>query len=247
MSEINLDAEINELAEQIASEGAKYVQKKLMAEMPSLLEYAFYNAYEPIWYNRTDNIKNNSYFPYSLKNSKMYEGGIEVSSAFMDEYEHGKWTPEKVKYIEYTNFEVVCFYVDKIIANSMFDKNGDIKVDSCQKYLQYIFTLLSFYTNIDIHAEQWILEFNKLRRYRVLEEIIKGIPETEVNTLDAVLEMKSNDAMTNYYNIQNWATKKLGDFYPFIAKGVNEVLESLSKNIENLDENKIRQILESLK
>lgn len=158
-----------------------------------------------------------------------------------------RYLKEKVKYIEYTNFEVVCFYVDRIIANSMFDKNGDIKVDSCQKYLQYIFTLLSFYTNIDIHAEQWILEFNKLRRYGLLEEIIKGIPETEVNTLDAVLEMKSNDAMTNYYNIQNWATKKLGDFYPFIAKGVNEVLESLAKNIENLDENKIRQILESLK
>ena len=96
MTEINLDAEINELAEQIASEGAKYVQKKLMAEMPSLLEYAFYSAYDPIWYNRTDNIKNNSYFPYSLRNSKMCEGGIEVSSAFMDEYKHGKWTPEKV-------------------------------------------------------------------------------------------------------------------------------------------------------
>lgn len=158
-----------------------------------------------------------------------------------------RYLKEKVKYIEYTNFEVVCFYVDKIIANSMFDKKGDIKVDSCQKYLQYIFTLLAFYTNIDIHAEQWILEFNKLRRYGLLEEIIKGIPETEVNTLDAVLEMKSNDAMTNYYNIQNWATKKLGEFYPFIAKGINEILEALSKNIAEFDENKIRQILADIK
>lgn len=157
-----------------------------------------------------------------------------------------RYLKEKVKYTEYTNFEVVCFYVDRIIANSMFDKKGNIKVDSCQKYLQYIFTLLSFYTNIDIHAEQWILEFNKLRRYGLLEEIIKGIPEAEVNTLDAILEMKSNDAMTNYYNIQNWATKKLGEFYPFIAKGVNEILEKLSKSIENLDENKIRQIIESI-
>jgi hypothetical protein len=52
--------------------------------------------------------------------------------------------------------------------------------------------------------------------------------------------------MTNYYNIQNWATKKLGEFYPFIAKGINEVLESLSKSFENLDENKIRQIIESI-
>lgn len=158
-----------------------------------------------------------------------------------------RYLKEKVKYVEYTNFEVVCFYVDKIIANSMFDKNGDIKVDSCQKYLQYIFALLSFYTNVDVHGEQWILEFNKLKRYKLLEEIIKGIPETEVNTLDAVLEMKSNDAMTNYYNIQNWATKKLGEFYPFIAKGINEILEGLGKSIENLDEEKIHKIIDGFK
>lgn len=157
-----------------------------------------------------------------------------------------RYLKEKVKYTEYTNFEVVCFYVDRIIANSMFDKKGNIKVDSCQKYLQYVFTLLSFYTNVDIHANQWILEFNKLKRYGLLEEIIRGIPEAETDTLEAILEMKSNDAMTNYYNIQNWATKKLGEFYPFIAKGVNEILEKLSKSIENLDENKIRQIIESI-
>lgn len=158
-----------------------------------------------------------------------------------------RYLKEKVKYIEYTNFEVACFYADRIIANSMFNKKGDVKVDSCQKYLQYIFTLLSFYTNIDTHAEQWMLEFNKLRRYGLLEEIIKGIPEAEVNTLDAVLEMKSNDAMTNYYNIQNWATKKLGEFYPFIAKGINEILEGLGKSIENLDEDKIRHIWNDIK
>lgn len=157
-----------------------------------------------------------------------------------------RYLGEKVKYTEYTNFEVVCFYADKIIANTMFDKNGDIKVDSCQKYLQYVFALFCFYTNINVHANQWILEFNKLRRYGLLEKIIDGIPETEISTLDAVLEMKSNDAMTNYYNIQNWATKKLGEFYPYIAKGINEVLESLSKSFENLDENKIRQIIESV-
>jgi hypothetical protein len=158
-----------------------------------------------------------------------------------------RFLKEKVKYTEYTNFEVVCFYVDRIIANSMFDKNGDIKVDSCQKYLQYMFALLSFYTNVDVHGEQWILEFNKLRRYGLLEEIIKGIPEAEISTLDAILEMKSNDAMTNYYNIQNWATKKLGEFYPFIAKGINEILEGLSKSIENLDEEKIRKIIDDFK
>lgn len=96
MSEINLDAEIEELAEQIASEGAMYVQRKLMAKMPELLEESFYDRYDPWYYNRTNNLKNNSYFPYGLKTSKMYEGGIQVSSDLMDSYTTGTWSPEEV-------------------------------------------------------------------------------------------------------------------------------------------------------
>lgn len=158
-----------------------------------------------------------------------------------------RYLKEKIKYIEYTNFEIVCLYADIIINESMFSKNKDIKIDSCKKYLQYIFTLLFYYTNIDVHGEQWLLEFNKLRRYGLLEEIIKGIPETEINTLDAILEMKSNDAMTNYYNIQNWITKKLGDFYPFINQKIDKILNFLEVKIENLDKNEINSFLDKFK
>jgi len=154
-----------------------------------------------------------------------------------------RYLKEKVKYTEYTNFEIACFYADVIINESMFTKNKDIKIDSCKKYLQYVFTLLFYYTNIDVHAEQWILEFNKLKRYGLLEEVIKGIPETEISTLDAVLEMKTNDAMTNYYNFQNWATKKLGDFYPYASKIINTFLEKTENIIKNIDEEKIRHLL----
>lgn len=158
-----------------------------------------------------------------------------------------RYLKEKIKYIEYTNFEIVCLYADVIINESMFSKNKDIKIDSCKKYLQYIFTLLFYYTNVDVHAEQWILEFNKLRRYGLLEEIIKGIPEAEVNTLDAVLEMKTNDAMTNYYNFQNWATKKLGDFYPYIGKSIDSFLEKVEELIDKIDIKDVEKIINSIK
>lgn len=158
-----------------------------------------------------------------------------------------RYLKEKIKYIEYTNFEIVCLYADVIINESMFSKNKDIKIDSCKKYLQYIFTLLFYYTNVDVHAEQWILEFNKLRRYGLLEEIIKGIPEAEVNTLDAVLEMKSNDAMTNYYNFQNWVTKKLGDFYPYIGKNIDSFLEKIEELIDKIDMKDVEKIINSIK
>ena len=146
-----------------------------------------------------------------------------------------------VKTVIYTNFEVVCGYVDIIIAQSMFNKNGDILMDSCKKYLLYIYTLIAFYTNINVHANNWTKEFNSICRYGLLDKIIKLIPESEIATLDAVLEMKTGDVNINYYNMQNWLTKKLGDFYPYIAKSLDSFLNNSQGILENLDEDKIIQ------
>lgn len=151
-----------------------------------------------------------------------------------------------IKTVAYTNFEVVCGYADIIIAQSMFNKNGDILVDSCKKYLLYLYTLIAFYTNINVHANSWTKEFNSICRYGLLDKIIKAIPESEVATLDAVLEMKVGDANINYYNIQNWLTKKLGDFYPYIAKSLDSLLGTLEQSLTNLDEDKITQMLKDI-
>ena len=150
-----------------------------------------------------------------------------------------------IKTVTYTNFEVVCGYADIIIAQSMFNKNGDILMDSCKKYLLYIYTLIAFYTNLNVHANNWTKEFNSICRYGLLDKIIKLIPESEIATLDAVLEMKTGDANINYYNIQNWLTKKLGDFYPYIAKGLDNFLNNSQGFLENLDEDKIIQFFKN--
>lgn len=152
-----------------------------------------------------------------------------------------------IKTVEYTNFEVVCGYVDIIIAQSMFNKNGDILVDSCKKYLLYIYTLIAFYTNINVHANSWIKEFNSICRYGLLDEIIKLIPESEKVTLEAILDMKTGDVNINYYNIQNWLTKKLGDFYPYIAKSLDNFLNNSQGILEDLDEDKIKELFQKIK
>lgn len=151
-----------------------------------------------------------------------------------------------IKTVTYTNFEVVCGYADIIIAQSMFNKNGDILMDSCKKYLLYIYTLIAFYTNINVHANGWTKEFNSICRYGLLDKIIKLIPESEIATLDAVLEMKTGDVNINYYNMQNWLTKKLGDFYPYIVKIIDEFLKVIENNIKDLDEKKIQSIIKNL-
>jgi len=171
---------------------------------------------------------------------------ISKYNSFKSEEAKKVFLEKSVKTVEYTNFEVVCGYADIIVAQSMFDKNGDVSVDSCKKYLLYIYTLIAFYTNINVHAQGWTKEFNSICRYELLDKIIKLIPESEVATLDAVLEMKTGDVRVNYYNIQNWLTKKLGDFYPYIGKEINNLLVVLEQSLANLDEDKITQILKNI-
>ena len=150
-----------------------------------------------------------------------------------------------IKTVTYTNFEVVCGYADIIIAQSMFNKNGDILMDSCKKYLLYIYTLIAFSTNINVHASSWTKEFNSICRYGLLDEIIELIPESEKVTLNAILEMKTGDVNINYYNIQDWLTKNLGDFYPYIAKSLDNFLNNSQGILENLDEDKIIQFFKN--
>lgn len=171
---------------------------------------------------------------------------ISKYNSFKSEEAKKVFLEKSVKTVEYTNFEVVCGYADIIVAQSMFDKNGDVSVDSCKKYLLYIYTLIAFYTNINVHAQGWTKEFNSICRYGLLDKIIKLIPESEVAILEAVLEMKIGDVRVNYYNVQNWITKKLGDFYPYIAKGIDSLLGSLEHFVEDLDEDKITQILKNI-
>ena len=91
-----------------------------------------------------------------------------------------------------------------------------------------------------------VLVPNSSLRKAVNSVSVPSLSESERVTLEAVLEMKTGDANINYYNIQNWFTKKLGDFYPYIAKTIDEFLKIIENNIKDLDEKKIQSIIKNL-
>ena len=72
---------------------------------------------------------------------------IEVKD-FVDRYTKFNTTTAKesylktaVKFVDYMNFEIVEVLCDQILANSCMDKNGNVKVDTCKKYLMYIYVI----------------------------------------------------------------------------------------------------------
>ena len=144
---------------------------------------------------------------------------------------------------DYERYEVVCAICDQIIANSYFTTDGQFKVDSCKKYLLYVSALLNTYTNIRFDKNDMLGDFNLLQRYGLIDVIINYIPEAQVAMFDSVLNMKSNDIMTNYYEPHAFVKEQLVKFAPLIHGWIESFLGAAEEMIKDIDVNKIKGLI----
>lgn len=144
---------------------------------------------------------------------------------------------------DYERYEVVCAICDQIIANSYFTTDGQFKVDSCKKYLLYVSALLNTYTNIRFDENDMLGDFNLLQRYGLIDVIINYIPEAQVAMFDSVLNMKSNDIMTNYYEPHAFVKEQLVKFAPLIHGWIESFLGAAEEMIKDIDANKIKGLI----
>ena len=144
---------------------------------------------------------------------------------------------------DYERYEVVCAICDQIIANSYFTTDGQFKVDSCKKYLLYVSALLNTYTNIRFDENDMLGDFNLLQRYGLIDIIINYIPEAQVAMFDSVLNMKSNDIMTNYYEPHAFVKEQLVKFAPLIHGWIESFLGAAEEMIKDIDVNKIKGLI----
>ena len=144
---------------------------------------------------------------------------------------------------DYERYEVVCAICDQIIVNSYFTTDGQFKVDSCKKYLLYVSALLNTYTNIRFDENDMLGDFNLLQRYGLIDVIINYIPEAQVAMFDSVLNMKSNDIMTNYYEPHAFVKEQLVKFAPLIHGWIESLLGAAEEMIKDIDINKIKGLI----
>ena len=70
--------------------------KEASEELTKTAQYAieaFYADYEPNWYHRTDDLRDNSYKSYHHNNGRRYYGGVRISADKMSPYMNG-WNSE---------------------------------------------------------------------------------------------------------------------------------------------------------
>ena len=150
-----------------------------------------------------------------------------------------------IKVVPYIGYGTKIFLADSIIKASCL-KDGQIYVDSCKKYLLYIFALIDTYTNIELDTANWMFQYDELDSLGLIEPILELIPEKETVTFRTILDMKLDDLMTNKYGVYNFIsdqTNRIVSVAPEISKAFEPLMNVLVKKLENLDENKIEKML----
>lgn len=160
----------------------------------------------------------------------------------------GEFLKAQVKVKSYLGYGTKMFLAEQIIKNSCF-KGNNVHIDSCKKYLFYIYTLIKYYTNIDIKETNIMEQYDLLDENGLVEKILNLIPEKEMATFKTILDMKQDDLMTNKYGTYAFIEEQVSrieNVMPEMSKAFAPLLEVLSKKIETLDENKIEKMLNKL-
>lgn len=151
----------------------------------------------------------------------------------------------QVKVAPYLGYATKLFLAQNII-NQTCMKDGKVHIDSCKKYIMYIYTMIKFYTNIDIQEKDLMVQYDLLDENGLVEKILALIPEKEVTTMKTILDMKLNDLMTNKYGTHAFVEEQM-DRIENISSKFSEafapVIDTLTENVKTLDENKIEKML----
>ncbi|WP_346961245.1 hypothetical protein [Clostridium sp.] len=147
----------------------------------------------------------------------------------------------KIKINNYIDYGTKMFIAENIINSSCL-KNNNIYIDSCKRYILYIYALLANYTNLDIHENELLLQYDLLEKHGLLDIILDMIPEKEIVTFKTILDMKQNDLMTNKYEIHAFISDKINSFTDIVEGFAN----SINQKIDSMDNTEMNNLINSI-
>lgn len=153
----------------------------------------------------------------------------------------------QIKVVPYLGYGTKMFLANNIVERCCLNETGtSVHMDSCKKYILYVYTLLKYWTNLDIQENDLLIQYDLLDQNDMVEKILMLIPEKEVSTFGTILDMKVSDYLTNNCNTQAFINNKLNEFYPEFSKVVMPIVEKLNDKLNILDESKIEKILKNV-
>lgn len=182
----------------------------------------------------------------------MSENAKITVTEFVTRYNSLKSNDVREKYAEsmiikdkYVDYLVKQKYAQDIISISCLDNKGHIKINSCKKYMMYINTLLTLYTNIEMSEKNCVAEFDMLDRENLIDTLLKYIPEEELGKFDTIMQMCYDDFMTNNYEIHAFITKTADDVINRMTAMVSPLVDEVMKDLNELSAEEIKSLAEA--
>ena len=142
---------------------------------------------------------------------------------------------KKLTVVDYVGYERKMYLCQKIVDTTSYDKEKNIKIDSPSRYLVFVYTLLSTYTNLDLHGDSMLDDFNTLNKCGLIDEIVGLIKESEVKEFENVLSMTYEDFMTNHYGIRGMVTDFMGKINDIINGSQPELIDMVRGYLSTLN------------
>lgn len=148
----------------------------------------------------------------------------------------------KIKVIDYVDYSMKNFIAEKIINGSCFS-NGIVNINSCNKYMLYIYALLKYWTNLDIKEDRLVFYYDLLNKNNMIEKILAIIPEKEITEFSTILEMKQDDLLLNECNTSILLNKNIKNYLPRFMAAIEILLSSIGEVIGQVDVSKMKNII----
>ena len=191
-----------------------------------------------------ENINDNSSISNEVKKIDLYwlvENYKKRTSIKMKE----EFLKSQIKVVPYLGYGTKMFLANNIIEQCCL-RNNDVYVDSCKKYILYIYTLLKYWTNIDIKENDLLIQYDLLDQNYMIEKILELIPEKEIVTFSTILDIKEKDLYSNKCGVQAFISNKINEFYPELSKTIMPLIENLSNKLNTLDIDKVEKMLNKI-
>lgn len=157
---------------------------------------------------------------------------------FVDGYKKCSTQQLKNNYIKsklvinsYVDFLKKCFICDKVIEASCDNSSECIIVNSSFRYLFFIRSMISLYTNIGIDDNDYSSWYDTLNECGALTAIMSKIPEAEVEECNTILQMKVDDFMNNNMNFRNYIASQVSGFEDMLD-GLQDFLSNKLSDIK---------------
>lgn len=139
---------------------------------------------------------------------------------------------------------------DKITSAALTKKDADgneeFHINSVTKYILHVMTMVDLYTDLEVDFKNLLAEYDLLNENGLLEVILSQIGEKEIAECQMFLDMAWNDRIQNELSTHAFISKQVDRFGTLAGVTLSPVIASLTKTISELDDDKVKQIVEAV-